>query len=343
MKAIVLFLSFLLAISTQLFACGCGSGTGSSTCFVGSCTLSSSYDGDIQVTGTLRINADVTGTIRLVGEEARVIFESNATVGGISGSEEELHIRVEDGVTVNVTGALNMNGSSEDGVIRVDSGGVLNVFGGITCSGDGCQTTTTGSGTINASSCELNDCSGVNVDPTLPIVLASFTVEKNNHHLTAKWVTLAEINNDYFTLEQSTDQTVFEPITAIPGAGNSNERLLYTYDFRPDSDVLQYYRLKQTDFDGSYSYSDIVLVAGSSRMNYAYNLQLTSSSLLISNYTLPISSVLVSDPTGRSVSKGIFDESSRIYIDMSCAEKRKMYIVTIYFSDGQRRTSKLIF
>jgi len=91
----------------------------------------------------------------------------------------------------------------------------------------------------------------------LPIELLNFTAIQSNAVVLLNWTTLSEVNNDYFTVERSSDAIYFESIAVIDGAGNSNGKKDY---FSIDNYPLQgtsYYRLKQTDFDGKYSYSDI--------------------------------------------------------------------------------------
>lgn len=91
---------------------------------------------------------------------------------------------------------------------------------------------------------------------TLPIELIDFSATlqlKNSVRLS--WRTAAEINNDYFTIERSKDAINWEIINQINGAGNSSEINEYTViDDNPYSGTT-YYRLKQTDFNGSFSYS----------------------------------------------------------------------------------------
>jgi hypothetical protein len=71
------------------------------------------------------------------------------------------------------------------------------------------------------------------------------------------WVTASETNNDFFTIEKSKDGQVWDFVTEVDGAGNSNTELTYqTFDPRPYAGV-SYYRLKQTDFDGEFTYSNI--------------------------------------------------------------------------------------
>ena len=96
----------------------------------------------------------------------------------------------------------------------------------------------------------------------LPIDLLSFTAALNERReVDLVWVTASEINNDYFTVERSQDLIHYETVTTRDGAGNSNQPITYTdVDPRPYSGI-SYYRLKQTDFDGSYTYSAPVSVS----------------------------------------------------------------------------------
>lgn len=108
--------------------------------------------------------------------------------------------------------------------------------------------------------CGFNEAGGscASVVP-LPILLKSFKVLSNGNGTNRiEWVTAAELNNDYFTLERANASMIWEPIEKIEGAGNSSKEIEYfTFDyFLPEG--LLYYRLKQTDFDGRNTYSPIV-------------------------------------------------------------------------------------
>jgi hypothetical protein len=98
------------------------------------------------------------------------------------------------------------------------------------------------------------------LNSALPIELLSFTAEVVGDKVHLNWITASETNNDYFTVQRSVDGISFEDITYVDGAGNSNEIRYYSaVDEKPLSG-LSYYRLKQTDFDGGYSYSKAVAV-----------------------------------------------------------------------------------
>jgi hypothetical protein len=95
----------------------------------------------------------------------------------------------------------------------------------------------------------------------LPIELTAFNATPDaNNSVMLNWITASEKDNDYFTIERSANGTDWNVLQNQKGAGNSNATLHYnTLDEAP-LQGLSYYRLKQTDFNGGMSYSDIVAV-----------------------------------------------------------------------------------
>lgn len=94
----------------------------------------------------------------------------------------------------------------------------------------------------------------------LPIQLVSFEVALFDRGVKLTWRTAQELRNDFFDLERSGDGEVFVKIATVPGAGNSNEERSYeVIDSNPLTGV-SYYRLKQTDWDGAFSYSNVAKV-----------------------------------------------------------------------------------
>lgn len=94
----------------------------------------------------------------------------------------------------------------------------------------------------------------------LPINLLYFDATLNVDQVELAWETSSEINNDYFTVERSTDGINWEDVLETSGAGNSSSIMEY---FEIDMEPIggkSYYRLRQTDFDGNNTYSNIVPV-----------------------------------------------------------------------------------
>lgn len=72
-----------------------------------------------------------------------------------------------------------------------------------------------------------------------------------------KWQTLHEVNNDVFIIEYSKDGTQFQPIGTVSSQGDATTMQEYTFDHKNLHAGQHFYRLKQIDFDGKYSYSNI--------------------------------------------------------------------------------------
>ena len=104
------------------------------------------------------------------------------------------------------------------------------------------------------------DYAEFSIPAALPVELLFFTAEKMGEEVMLHWATATESNNDFFTVERSVNGTEFAEIEKVDGAGSSNSRNDYqTVDFQPTPGV-NYYRIKQTDFDGSVTYSNVVEV-----------------------------------------------------------------------------------
>jgi hypothetical protein len=91
-----------------------------------------------------------------------------------------------------------------------------------------------------------------------PVLLMSFDILQKDATVLLSFSTATEINNDYFSIERSADGAAFAEIGQVKGAGTSYEPQDYTYtDARP-LPGKNYYRLRQVDFDGRFSYSPVV-------------------------------------------------------------------------------------
>lgn len=95
---------------------------------------------------------------------------------------------------------------------------------------------------------------------TLPVQLVYFNASCVDGKPKIVWTTASETNNDFFTIERSADAIQWDPIFFIDGAGNSNSYINYSaFDNNP-LPGYPYYRLKQVDFDGAFSYSNPIQI-----------------------------------------------------------------------------------
>jgi uncharacterized protein (DUF2249 family) len=137
----------------------------------------------------------------------------------------------------------------------------------------------------------------------LPIELLSFDAAPNKNTIDLTWATATETNNDFFTIEKSKDGNKFEDVAKVDGAGNSNQVIEYSFTDKNPYNGLSYYRLKQTDFNGDFSYSKTVAV-NLNPNNQFYLYQNPSANHIIvafKNAETQPCKLLIHDVTGRMV------------------------------------------
>ena len=86
----------------------------------------------------------------------------------------------------------------------------------------------------------------------LPVELLYFTAECMGEATQLQWSTASETNNEYFTIERSSDAVNYEEVARIQGAGTTSQRNDYSFMVDNNSTAITYYRLRQTDIDGKY-------------------------------------------------------------------------------------------
>ncbi len=96
------------------------------------------------------------------------------------------------------------------------------------------------------------------INHALPIELISFDSKLRGKEVMINWTTATEINNERFEIEHSLDGRNFSLIGTVAGNGNSTEKNHYQMKHSSPASGMNYYRLKQLDFDGAHTYSDII-------------------------------------------------------------------------------------
>ncbi|MDO7854234.1 T9SS type A sorting domain-containing protein [Hymenobacter convexus] len=96
----------------------------------------------------------------------------------------------------------------------------------------------------------------------LPVELTAFAARRAGAVVACAWSTASEKNSRHFTVERSRNGMTFEPLGVVAAAGNSST--VHTYSFADEHPLagLAYYRLRQTDLDGTESFSSVVAVNG---------------------------------------------------------------------------------
>ncbi len=112
-----------------------------------------------------------------------------------------------------------------------------------------------------ANNCAPGSFPAENIQGALPVEITSFQATKERfQQIQLEWVTVSEENNAMFAVEHSTDGRNFEEIAKVEGNGNSVTEHYYSYMDKFPESGLNYYRLKQIDFDGTFEYSEVISV-----------------------------------------------------------------------------------
>ena len=167
--------------------------------------------------------------------EPTVTLSWDTPRSGGTNSPMDMRVMRWDGSSWQNEGSTNLLGGISNGTLDNDNG--ITVFNG--------NPLTFGS---------------INFLNTLPIELVSFEGVLKQRSVALNWTTQSESNNDYFTIEKSKNGSQWHFVDKIDGAGNSSVLVNYsTTDYEPYLGV-SYYRLKQTDYNGDYDYSDIITI-----------------------------------------------------------------------------------
>lgn len=115
----------------------------------------------------------------------------------------------------------------------------------------------------------VNGSAATNSGTTLPVELTQFSATTQSANVILNWTTASEINNRGFDVERSVDGRRFEKVRFVNGAGSSNRINNYTLTdekpFRTTGSSTLFYRLKQIDLDGKFTYSYVVKVSESAK------------------------------------------------------------------------------
>jgi hypothetical protein len=170
------------------------------------------------------------------------------------------------------------------------------IFSGALPSSNVTTSTNAGTGGVSCSGCTAsqNAASGVgpnnsgifsNTNNPLPVELINFTATLNGNYVDVSWQTASELNNDYFIVERATTTQAGTEIGMVDGNGTSTQLHSYKFADHSPNPGMNYYRLRQVDFNGAMHYSDWVAIEFRPQVSYIsvfpnpsdgiYNIQFT--------------------------------------------------------------------
>jgi hypothetical protein len=149
----------------------------------------------------------------------------------------------------------------------------------------------------------------------VPVELSGFTACVDETGILLTWETLSEKNNHGFVVERSFDGETFIPAGFIKGNGTTTEKNLYSFKDKPETNGIFYYRLKQQDYDGSFSYSEVLTI----------KMDIPAEYILAQNYPNPFNPSTIisySIPADEHVTLKLYDLMGR-EINMLVSEMKK--------------------
>ncbi len=201
----------------------------------------------------MNVRGDVTNNEWYIDDSDVVI------TGDFDNAGSEI-LEVRNNGTITINGDFDNSGS---GSVSADNGGYVAVDGDFKNTGGGSTDVDGGTFVVGGTyegtpptgetgSCSggSGGCCGVGCG-TLPVELVAYSVVFESDEVKLIWKTASEIDNDFFTLEKSNDGKDFIAIAKIDGNGTTTDANTYNWNVKNLADELVYFRLSQTDFDGT--------------------------------------------------------------------------------------------
>lgn len=178
---------------------------------------------------------------------------------------------------------------------------------------------------------------GTTPQTTLPVKLTSFNGSKKQDGISLSWTTASEVNNSHFEVLRATDGNNFIKIGKVKGSGNSSNKQSYSFlDHRPQNGV-NYYQLKQVDFNGDSEQSKIIAIDFNLQQKQLKVWQPNSQTLLLSFSASHNGSVeiTVADLNGKKLFSGkstVTSGTNEISIPLQA--RNGLYLVSVNTGKG---------
>ena len=171
----------------------------------------------------------------------------------------------------------------------------------------------------------------------LPLTWKSFTVKLQQGNTLLTWETANETNNDHFEVEHSTDGINFIKIGEV-AAGNN----IYHFTHNNPSSGNNYYRIKQVDKDGKFSYSSVqsVTINYSNKISVYPTLVSNEITIAINDQSFGKGKMVIRDMIGRTIYHAAISGNNLSIATQNWSSG--MYAVDIFDKTGSRILSKKI-
>lgn len=318
--------------------CGCVPGQSDIIHIRTNIILNINLTGGMGISGTLNIAAGAS--LYTTGFDVEIKNGGSLNVDGTLDCRD-LTFANGSNVYVGSSGVVNVhrNFSNNNNSDQVVINGQLNIYGSA-YNGNGGNIA--GSGSINPYGGAFTGngtFSGVSV---LPIELLTFSATMTDKKAEIYWVTASERNNDFFTIEKTRDGNTFEEVAIVDGAGSSISLREYLHTDEDPYPGTSYYRIKQTDFNGAFTYSPLAPLDNTGgKLTFELFPNPVTSNMLNLSISAPADEevlVVVNDLFGREYySKVIVVEDGRYKLVVDPSEKLQPGVYSVIASSHNNR------
>ncbi|HQD09813.1 MAG TPA: T9SS type A sorting domain-containing protein [Flavihumibacter sp.] len=176
----------------------------------------------------------------------------------------------------------------------------------------------------------------------LPVNWLNFTGRYFEGKVDLNWETAVEKDNDVYSVERSATGHGFDAIGTVPGRGTTSLRSSYAFTDNNPLDGENYYRIKQTDFDGKFTYSSVIRVIATNGtatgLRLFPNPAISSQQVTLENTTLRNKKVALTIVSSNGVvvrqEQVTFGNDSRLKVNISNLKKGSYFI---RISDGDKK------
>lgn len=238
---------------------------------------------------------------------------------------------------------LNWNSGETSGTLSLPK--LFHYSAGTWTQQSGTTTSATNSLTYTGYTGSFSPFSVMNDLSILPVVFKDFSAVRVNSTAQLSWTTSSELNNSKFIIEHSTDGVAFSAIGEVNStATDASAENQYSFIHTTPVTGNNYYRLKQVDNDGKFSYSEVRLVVFNNDNDIRVYPTPVQSDLVVSPGSQGFSSgkLMITDMSGRLVYSKIISGNSNSFTISASQWSSGLYQLTIFDASGSRVYSNKI-
>ncbi|RYE22879.1 MAG: T9SS type A sorting domain-containing protein [Sphingobacteriales bacterium] len=168
----------------------------------------------------------------------------------------------------------------------------------------------------------------------LPISMTNFAVQKVGSVTRVGWTTLQEMNSKEFVIERSTNSLSWIAVGSVAAAGNSSQKINYTFVDNSPAKGINYYRIRSVDIDNKFSNSAIksVLFSNADVVVITPNPATSFVNIYMSKTNNSLSQIIVTDGNGKLVDR--IRTAEQTYQLQTSRYSKGVYVIRVIGEDN---------